>query len=234
MKNVKFILMDIEGTTTSLSFVKEILFPYSEKKMPDFIHKIETDNLKNETLKNIVQELKKEFGFKNNIEVEKVTTENIIKYLLSFIKDDIKHPLLKELQGHLWEYGYKNHDFKGHIYEDVPVSFEKWKNNNISLGIYSSGSVFAQKLLFGYSDYGDLTTYLSAYFDLAVGGKRENTSYEKISKLLKVSPNEILFLSDVLEELEAANKADFQVCQILRPEVIPQNKYQNKNTFLEL
>ena len=240
---MKFILMDIEGTTTSLSFVKDILFPYSENKMPDFIKNIdlldnsEDSNISKEqisSIKNILNNLKKEFSEKNNILLENVLIDDISNMLVNFIKKDVKNPFLKELQGYLWEYGYKNNDFKGHIYSDVFLAFEKWKKLGITLGIYSSGSIFAQKLLFKYSDYGDLTPYLTYHFDLSTGGKKEKLSYEKISKEIGLNPNEILFLSDVFEELDSAHQAGFKVCQILRPDVITQDKYKTSKDFMEL
>lgn len=235
--SIKFILMDVEGTTTSLSFVKDILFPYAEKNIIAFVKKIFDKEFESEELTKleaILDKIKKDIALEKNITNEKVNIEDISNLLLDCIKKDLKYPPLKELQGYLWEYGYKNKDFTGHVYQDIPTSFENWINNGIKLGIYSSGSVLAQKLLFSYSDYGNLDKYISNNFDLAIGGKKEKTSYFKISESLKLPPNEILFLSDVLEELEAAFEAGFQVCQILRPEVKKQTKYTTSNNFLEL
>jgi enolase-phosphatase E1 len=117
----------------------------------------------------------------------------------------------------LWERGYKNGDLKGHVYPDVAPKLEEWKASGLSMGVFSSGSVAAQKLIFGYSVAGDLTPYFSAYFDTRTGGKRETETYRRIAAELQLPAWDILFLSDIKEELEAADAAGCQTVQLLRP-----------------
>jgi enolase-phosphatase E1 len=151
---------------------------------------------------------------------EGIELENIddqIEQLLKWSLEDKKITPLKTLQGILWEAGYKSGEIKGHVYPDVAAALKIWKSNGIKLGVFSSGSVAAQKLIFGYSESGDLTSYFSAYFDTKTGGKRETETYAKIAEILKTSPNEILFLSDIVEELQAAREANFQTIQLVRP-----------------
>ncbi len=208
LNNTRFILTDIEGTTTSVSFVYEILFPYFRNNI--------------EKLKNLSTLPEVKEAFKQTIELaeqEGITLSNndqIIQQLLAWSLADKKISPLKTLQGILWEEGYKSGEIKGHVYSDVAPNLIRWKNLGIQLGVFSSGSVAAQKLIFGYSEKGDLTPNFSAYFDTKTGGKREVETYSKISKELTISPSEILFLSDIKEELEAADKAGFQTIQLVR------------------
>jgi enolase-phosphatase E1 len=118
----------------------------------------------------------------------------------------------------LWEEGYLSGEIKGHVYPDVAPALKTWKANGIDMGVFSSGSVDAQKLIFGYSVNGDLTPYFSAYFDTKTGGKRDVITYRKIAEILEIQPETILFLSDIVEELQAAKDAGFQTIQLVRPE----------------
>ena len=163
---IQFILMDIEGTTTSIDFVHKTLFPYATIHLADFIrHNRDEEHVQLEL--NAVQ--------KTVLEEEGITIdeEASVTKLLEWINMDRKHTALKALQGYLWKEGYETGQYKGHLYADVLPNWQKWKKDGLSLGIYSSGSVAAQKLLFGYSVEGDLTPYLSAYFDTKIGHKRE-------------------------------------------------------------
>jgi enolase-phosphatase E1 len=207
---VRFILMDIEGTTTDIAFVHRILFPYSEERLVAFIQ----TNANNADVQVALADVKKtvmdEEGFQIN-------DEQVMQTLLRWIAEDRKQTGLKMLQGMIWRQGFEQGDYKGHVYPDVPPALKRWKQEGIGLGIYSSGSVQAQKLLFGYSVAGDLTPYFSHYFDTAVGGKKESDSYRKISQALGLPSGSILFLSDVEAELDAARNAGFQTVQLLRP-----------------
>jgi enolase-phosphatase E1 len=210
ISNVKFILTDIEGTTTSVSFVYDQLFPYFRNniyKIKNLIHLEEVKEALEQT-----QKLASE---------EHIILENIdqqIAQLLKWSLEDKKITPLKTLQGILWEEGYASGEIKGHVYPDVAQALENWKSNGIELGVFSSGSVAAQKLIFGYSVNGDLTPYFSVYFDTKTGGKREVATYNKISDILELQPDTILFLSDIVEELQAAKEAGFQTIQLVRPE----------------
>jgi enolase-phosphatase E1 len=209
MAPVRFILTDIEGTTSSISFVAEELFPYFRSHIRELL------SLKDHA--DVVQ------AFAETVELaasedglELSTDEEILETLHRWSVEDRKITPLKTLQGVLWERGYKNGDLKGHVYPDVAPQLQEWKENGIALGVFSSGSVAAQKLIFGYSVAGDLTPYFSAYFDTRTGGKRETETYRKIAKELNISAWDILFLSDIKEELEAADGAGYQTVQLVR------------------
>lgn len=207
---VQFILTDIEGTTSSISFVADELFPYFREHIRELL-KMKNHPAVAEAFAETVSLAEAEDGLMLS------TDEDILKTLHRWSVDDRKITPLKTLQGILWEIGYKNGSLKGHVYPDVAPKLAQWKASGIQLGVFSSGSVAAQKLIFGYSVAGDLTPYFSAYFDTKTGGKRETRTYEIIASQLEVPAAEILFLSDVKEELEAAREAGFQTIQLVRP-----------------
>lgn len=206
---IKYVLTDIEGTTTSVSFVYDILFPYFRdhiwelKNMSDLNS---VDAAFNETKEIVLAE--------EGIQLE--TSDQIIQKLDSWCKEDRKITPLKTLQGILWKIGYETGELKGHVYEDVPITLEKWHTLRLKMGVFSSGSIEAQKLIFGYSVKGDLRRFFSNYFDTKTGMKRESETYVKIAQELKLEPSAILFLSDIVQELEAAHKAGFHTIQVVR------------------
>ena len=204
-----YILMDIEGTTSSISFVKDILFPY-------FLSNIDEIN----KLANI-KEVKYAFGqvlriVKKEENKDITTSEEVIKQLKKWCEQDLKITPLKTLQGILWQKGYQNGELLGHVYDDVPISLDKWKENGKKMGVFSSGSVNAQKLLFRHSVKGNLSHFFTHHFDTIIGPKRVAETYVLIAKEIALSADRILFLSDVLEELEAADKAGMKTIQIRR------------------
>jgi enolase-phosphatase E1 len=214
MSTPKYILTDIEGTTTSVSFVYDVLFPYFREniqKVNELSHLPEIQEIFNQTI-----ELAKEIDG-----VELNTKDDIIAHLTKWSVEDKKITPLKTLQGILWKEAYESGLIKGHVYSDVSISLKEWKEQGIKLGVFSSGSIAAQKLIFGFSEAGDLTPYFSNYFDTTTGGKRETETYGKIAVELNLNANEILFLSDIVEELEAAEKSGFQTIQLVRPGTNP-------------
>ncbi len=210
----KYILTDIEGTTSSISFVADELFPYFRENISDLLAL--TDRLVvKEAFDETIQLAKSEDG-------ETLTTdEEIIEKLYQWSMEDRKITPLKTLQGVLWDTGYRDGELKGHVYPEVATNLKNWKEQGINLGVFSSGSVPAQKLIFGYSIAGDLTPYFSHYFDTNTGGKREAETYAKIAEELQLNPEEILFLSDVVEELEAADSTGYQTIQLAREGMAP-------------
>jgi enolase-phosphatase E1 len=209
-RNIKYILTDIEGTTTSVKFVYEELFPY-------FLQNIEKlEEVKsNETVQ---EAFKATVHLANKLENHRIkSVREIISTLKRWCEEDKKITPLKTVQGIIWEKGYRNGDIKGHVYSDVPQKLEDWTTQNIQLGVFSSGSVAAQKLLFGHSLFGDLTVFFQNYFDTTTGGKRELETYRKIAEDIDIHATNILFLSDIREELEAAELAGMQTCQLVRP-----------------
>lgn len=222
------IVMDVEGTTTSIDFVHQTLFPYSNQKMNEFVHDPQNRSL----IRSIEPELWATLREEGEFEIEEEQRLNTVALtLLKWIQEDRKHPSLKKIQGYIWEFGYKCGDLKGHIYSDVPEAFQRWRDKGLSLGIYSSGSVLAQKLLFKHSDYGDLTPCLDFHFDTSVGGKREVNSYRKIAEARAESPSQMLFLSDIPEELLAARSAGFWALQIVREGTVLHPDFQSQHAF---
>ena len=204
-----YILMDIEGTTSSISFVKDVLFPYFLLNIND-INKLSN-----------IKEVKYAFGqvlriVKREENRDITTSEEVILELKKWCGQDLKIIPLKTLQGILWQKGYQNGELLGHVYDDVPVMLENWNLLGKKMGIFSSGSVNAQKLLFSHSVKGNLSTYFSNYFDTNIGSKRDSDTYSLITKQLALPSNRILFLSDVIEELVAADKAGMKTIQITR------------------
>jgi len=217
---VKIILTDIEGTTSSISFVKDVLFPYAAEHLPEFIRahtdEPEVQNLLTDTVI-LAQE--------DCIKISADDNEALINILLQWIEEDKKATPLKALQGMIWKAGYENGDYKAHMYPDAVEYLQQWHSTGIPLYVYSSGSVAAQKLFFGYSAAGNLLPLFSGFFDTQMGGKREAQSYRNIlSDLQKehdVQEDEVLFLSDIKEELDAAADAGLQTCWLLRDSDIP-------------
>ena len=194
---IKAIITDIEGTTTSISFVSDVLFPYAKHRMGEFL---QTNQDKAEVAAEI-NAVKQKMG-EPDADLGDVTAT-----LLAWIENDRKETALKTLQGLIWRQGYEDGSLKGHLYPEVKKILEDWRKQGIVLGIYSSGSVAAQKLLFGYSEQGDLTPLFDHYFDTHIGAKKETESYQNIVNQLGLAPSEILFLSDVKAELDAATQA---------------------------
>ena len=201
---IRAIVTDIEGTTSSISFVKDVLFPYARKQIPAFVRKNE---------KQVIGLLDEVRAFEKN---PKLSTDEVIATLQRWIDEDQKITPLKALQGMIWQTGYAAGDFKGHIYDDALEGLQRWHAAGIKLYVYSSGSVPAQKLLFGYTPRGDLTPLFSGYFDTATGPKLEAESYRKIASQINASPNTILFLSDNPQEINAATEAGMETILVDR------------------
>lgn len=223
--NTKLFLFDIEGTTTDINFVHKVLFPYSTQHIKDFVFHHHSENSIALAVNDVKETVKKEEG-------RDIDLSGVVDTLLKWIREDRKHGALKEIQGHIWDLGYSKNDFKGHVYPDVKPFFMKILGAGAQVGIYSSGSVHAQKLIFGYSSEGDLTPMISHYFDTKIGGKRERTSYTNIASAVHLSPSEIHFFSDIPEELEAAKEAGFQVTHVLRPGTSP-SKFEGVPDFTD-
>ena len=208
---IRAILTDIEGTTSSISFVKDVLFPYARRALPGFVKARGREPAVRKWL-------------------DAVATENgglcqdemIVEVLQGWIDEDRKHTALKALQGMVWADGYQGADFTAHIYPDAAAALRAWHAAGLPLYVYSSGSVPAQRLFFGHSDDGDLTGLISGWFDTEIGGKREAASYARIAESIGLPPGEILFLSDVVEESDAAREAGLATVLIDRLEDYPQ------------
>lgn len=202
------IVTDIEGTTSSIGFVHNVLLPYALKHMGAFVreHQDERD----------VMRLLVRLSESTGISLHKI--DAMIKLLEQWMREDVKNIELKALQGMVWEKGYKQGLYQAHVYPDVPEVLQRWQQEERNLYVYSSGSVKAQQLFFRFSEFGDLRLLFSGYFDTTVGAKREVESYENIAQAIALKPESILFISDVKEELDAAEAAGFQTVWMLRAE----------------
>jgi len=220
---IRAILVDIEGTTSSISFVKDVLFPYAREQIADFVR------LRGEDAE--VRGLLADVGA---VEGQALSDEAAVETLIRWIDEDRKLTPLKSLQGLIWEAGYRNGDFHGHVYSEVPRKLHEWKERGLSLYVYSSGSVHAQKLLFGHTEYGDLTPLFSGFFDTRVGAKQEVGSYRNIAGQIEFPPNEILFLSDIAGELDAAREAGLKTCQLLREGAVASQNHPHALDFDEV
>jgi len=224
---MKYILMDVEGTTTSISFVHDILFPYSKSRIETFVK----DNLKNTLVTKCIDEVKATVLTEENILLD---LNGVTSKLIEWIENDRKHPALKQLQGMIWKFGYESGEIKGHVYQDVEEVLACWKKAGLSLGVYSSGSVEAQKDLFTHSIAGNLSSFFSHHFDTDIGHKREISSYQKIAKNLAIDPAEILFLSDIKEELDAAKSAGYSTIQLVRTPPLEFQGHPQAHSFKDI
>ncbi len=204
---IRVILTDIEGTTSSLSFVHEVLFPYARDNLGDFVRAGQHEDPVIAGQLDIVAEVSGR---------DRSDIDALVDVLQTWIAEDRKETSLKVLQGLLWEQGYQHGAFDGHVYPDAAEYLRFWHDRGLRLYVYSSGSEKAQKLIFGFSVEGDLTPFFSGYFDTTVGGKKEAASYRAIIDQLGVDPATVLFLSDVEAELEAAEQAGLKTCWLIR------------------
>lgn len=239
MQNVKLILTDIEGTTSSISFVKDVLFPYAAEHLPAFVKA----NLNDEKVQTALQqtaEIAADDGDNISANNSADNTDALISKLLQWISDDRKVTPLKALQGLIWKTGYENGDYQAHMYPDATEYLKKWHDNGLPLYVYSSGSVKAQELFFGYSQDGNLLPLFKGHFDTLVGGKRETQSYRSILAELQkthagLNAKDVLFLSDIKEELDAAKEAGMQTVWLLRDSDIPADaEHRAVKSFAEI
>ncbi|AZE25032.1 MULTISPECIES: acireductone synthase [Pseudomonas] len=203
---IKAILTDIEGTTSAVSFVFEVLFPYAVQQLPDFVRK-------HANRADVAEQLQAVREARGEPEAD---VERVIEILLGWIAEDRKATPLKALQGMVWEQGYRAGQLKGHVYPDAAAALQHWHQAGYRLYVYSSGSIQAQKLIFGRSIAGDLTPLFSGFFDTTSGPKREAQSYRRITQAIGCAPGQILFLSDIVQELDAAQSAGLATCGLVR------------------
>ena len=217
---VRAVLLDIEGTTTPVSFVYDVLFPYARRHLDDYV----AAHTGSPDFSRIVAMLGDEWladrSRGEEVDVAKPSSNDpssVVRYLTWLMDRDRKSPALKLVQGEIWETGYRTRELRGRVFDDVPPALERWSADDMTVAIYSSGSVLAQRLLFANSEMGDLTPFIDQYFDTAVGAKRSSESYERIARVFAAMPAEVLFISDVDEELEAARSAGMRVLMCARP-----------------
>lgn len=203
---IKAIVTDIEGTTSAVSFVFDVLFPYAARHLPDFVRA-------NAERADVAAQL---LAVCQDSGEPGADVERVIAILLGWIAEDRKATPLKALQGMVWEQGYQAGQLKGHVYPDAAEALQRWHREGYQLFVYSSGSIQAQRLIFGCSEAGDLSGLFSGYFDTTTGPKREAQSYQRIAQAIGLEAPAILFLSDIVQELDAAQQAGMATCGLVR------------------
>ncbi len=212
---IRVILLDIEGTTTPVEFVYQTLFPYASRKLEPFLR----ERAQHAEIQSLIQDLRAQHDAdeRNGLEPpgwtdhpEAGRLHSSIAYGQWLIARDSKYTALKSLQGKIWQQGFTNGELRGEAYPDVPPAFERWQRQEKIICIYSSGSVLAQQNLFRTTASGDLTSYISAFFDTSLGAKTEPQSYEKIAASMSHAPHHFLFISDAVKEIQAARSAGMQ------------------------
>jgi enolase-phosphatase E1 len=209
---IDVVLLDIEGTTTPISFVHDVLFPYARTRVGAYLAATAPADAE---IQRIIEDLRAELA-------ADALDADIVGYVHWLMDRDRKSGPLKSLQGRIWEEGYATGALRGEVYPDVREAFVRWTAGGCRVAIFSSGSVLAQRLLFEHSSAGDLSRLLSGYFDTAVGAKGEAGSYRRIAEGLKIPPSRVLFISDVVAELDAAREAGMQTRLCVRsPAPVP-------------
>ncbi len=200
---MKALILDIEGTTTSISFVYDVLFPFARRELPGFIaaHWGEPEVMRGVSLMAPGAE----------------TPEATAAAAMSLMDRDVKDTGLKVLQGLVWDDGYRSGELRGHVYPDVPTAMAAAKARGLELAIYSSGSVAAQKLIFGFSEAGDLSVHISHWFDTTTGPKKEASSYVAIAAALGLETSDCTFATDNLDEARAARASGMHTIVAVRP-----------------
>lgn len=219
---IRAILLDIEGTTTPVDFVFKILFPFASARVESFLHTHRADPEVAAAIEALRDAREREAQRDATVpEWNDASAEARVKSAAAFcrwlIECDRKLTPLKTLQGRIWQEGYRSGALRGEVYPDIAPALARWREQGRDIAIFSSGSVLAQKLLFAHSTAGDLTPHLRAYFDTSTGAKQEEASYRRIAESLGRAAQEILFISDVVAEVAAAQRAGYQVLLCVRP-----------------
>ena len=223
--NIATIILDIEGTTTPISFVYDVLFPFARVRLREYMgNRIDSGELDQD-----IAMLRSDYEKESDSSLPRwvsdsksVDLEGLTNYLYWLMDRDTKSTGLKSLQGKIWEEGYRDGSLLSNVFPDVPPALRRWKQAGLKIAIFSSGSVLAQKLLFAHTESGDLREFIDHYFDTVVGPKVSADSYRKIVNSLGGSNSTALFVSDVLKELDAAHDADLKTAFCVRPGNNPQ------------
>ena len=215
---VRAIVLDIEGTTTAIAFVADVLFPFARTHLRAYLQ----DPANSDALREPLRRLREEW----TADPERPSTQYVDAEYVEWLMDrDRKSPGLKLLQGLIWEQGYRTGELQGEVFADVAPALRRWRHAGIAVAIYSSGSELAQRLLFGSTREGDLTALIDRFFDTGVGPKQAPDSYRRIAGELSCPAGAMLFISDVPAELEAAEAAGCQTLLCVRPGNAPQSPH---------
>jgi enolase-phosphatase E1 len=220
--SLKCVLLDIEGTTTPIDFVFKTLFPFARARMKEYL----TRSWASAELQADIAQLRVEQaadsaqGLNPPALVGESSAEQIesaVAYIHWLMDRDRKSTPLKAIQGRIWQEGYLAGELLSEVFDDVPLAFARWREQNRLICIYSSGSALAQKLLFAHTNAGDFTGYISRYFDTTIGHKTDASSYRRIADELRLAPTEVVFISDAPAELDAADEAGMRTILAVRP-----------------
>jgi enolase-phosphatase E1 len=217
MPAARGILLDIEGTTTPISFVYDVLFPYARRHVSEYLKHADLSDLQRE----YDEEVRK------GSQPPPWSIEPVA-YIYWLMDQDRKSTVLKSIQGQIWREGYESGELHGEVFSDVPPALERWYGDNIDVRIFSSGSILAQRLLFSSTSAGDLTRFLRGYFDTTTGPKSDPASYGTIAKSFGMPATEITFVSDVVREVDAARAAGMHTRLCIRPGNHPQPPHDHK------
>ena len=217
-RGVDLVLLDIEGTTTPMAFVYDVLFPFARTRLEAYLRQHAQSSQLRDALAALRREWQEDDG---RGEAPPAWDERVplsaAAYLWWLMDRDRKSPTLKRLQGEIWETGFRSGALRGDLFPDVAAAFTRWHDSKVAIAVYSSGSTLAQRLIFGGSVAGDLTPFVTEFFDTAMGPKRSAESYRRIAAALRRSPSRMLFVSDVPEELDAAVAAGCHALLAVRP-----------------
>jgi enolase-phosphatase E1 len=237
MDGVRGIVLDVEGTTTPISFVHEVLFSYARTHVKEYLAK----NANADDVRKDIELLREEHAaeLRNENQPPPLTTAlgSVVNYINWLIDLDRKSTGLKSLQGKIWHEGYSDGTLRSQVFPDVAPAFARWRAAGLTISIFSSGSVLAQKLLFAHTESGDLSSFISNYFDTSVGKKGDADSYRRIAETIRLQPGEVLFISDVVSELSAAREAGMKPVLSIRPGNQPQqsaSEFQAIESFDDL
>ena len=232
LAGIQSILLDIEGTTTPIAFVHDVLFSYARSRVRDYL----IQHSGSEELLTDLAELRSEYeaDLKADLRPPAIVDgpdgpeiDSVVAYICWLIDQDRKSTGLKVLQGKIWKQGYRDGTLKAQLFADVAPALERWFGAGLKISIFSSGSSLAQKLLFAHTDAGDLTRFIDNYFDTRVGAKAEAESYRQIAAAIALPVSEVLFISDVVSELCAASEAGMHTLLSVRPGNYPQSQAEN-------
>ena len=237
--SVSDVLLDIEGTTSSIRFVVEVMFPFARQHVAEFL----AANWSEPAVQAAIEKLAIDVGQLNmqnwlgDLNDDATRQKRVVGAVQQLMDRDAKVTGLKELQGLIWERGFTSGQMIAHLYPDVLPAIEAWRASGRRVWIYSSGSIAAQRLFFGHSAAGNLLEHFSGHFDTTSGGKKESASYLRIAEAMGTTPNHVVFVSDIVEELQAASQAGMHTALSMRPENQPQpagHGFNEIRSFAEL
>ena len=233
---IRGILLDIEGTTTPVLFVHEVLFSYARSQVRTFL----ADHFDSAEVLADLANLREEHAVDHTRSLQPpglvegprdAEIDSLVGYINWLIDQDRKSTSLKSLQGKIWKEGYLDGTIKAPVFADVPPAFQRWRRAGLKISIFSSGSSLAQNLLFAHTEAGDLTDFIDKYFDTTVGSKHDSNSYCQIAAALRLPASEVLFISDVAGELDAAMAAGMQTLLCVRPGGHPESLSQHHRSI---